>query len=65
MTWSHDGKKIAFLSERRGPANLYVLSLQKPPAPGYTERRFLGGTSVSIDWDDIHCAPSRPRPWRR
>ena len=32
VTWSHDGKKIAFLSERRGAANLYVLSLQKPAA---------------------------------
>ncbi len=55
VTWSHDGKKIAFLSERRGPANLFVLPLQKPAAPGVSERSsFFGSPSVSIDWDDIH-----------
>ncbi len=54
VTWSHDGKTIAFLSERRGPGNLFALSLQKPSAPGYTERPLFGGSSVSIDWEDIH-----------
>jgi tricorn protease len=53
VTWSHNGKHIAFLSDRRGAANLYVLPLQKPAAPGFTERS-LFGTSTSIDWEDIH-----------
>ncbi len=34
VTWSLDGKKIAFISERRGKNNLLVLNLQKPLAPG-------------------------------
>ncbi|HEY7330414.1 MAG TPA: S41 family peptidase [Gemmataceae bacterium] len=57
VTWSHDGKKIAFLSERReqGRQLPYVLPLQKPAAPNVNERSgFFGGSSVSIDWDDIH-----------
>ncbi len=58
VTWSHDGKSIGFLSDRRGEANLYVLPLQKPAAPGFTERS-LFGTSTTIDWEDIHlCAKS-------
>lgn len=52
VTWSQDGKKIAFLSERRGSANLYALSLQKPAVAGYTELPIL--SRLSIDWDDIH-----------
>jgi tricorn protease len=55
VTWSHDGKKLAFLSERRGPANLYALSLRKPAAPGYTEpKSLLRGSVLRIDWEDIH-----------
>ncbi len=58
ITWSTDGKKLAFLSERaerRGATLPYVLDLQKPAAPGYTEKApLLGGTSVSIDWEDVH-----------
>ncbi len=55
VTWSHNGKWIAFLSERRGSANLYVLPLQKPAAPGFSERgSILSGPSVAIDWEDIH-----------
>ncbi len=56
VTWSHDGKKIAFLSERRenGRQYPYVLSLQKPAAPNVNDRGFFSGSGVSIDWDDIH-----------
>jgi tricorn protease len=57
VTWSHGGKKIAFLSERRdsGRQYIYSLALQKPAAPGVTERTsFLGTPSVNIDWEDIH-----------
>lgn len=62
VTWSHDGKKIAFLSERRGPANLFVLPLQKPAAAGTHERSLFGGSSVSIDWDDIHLRAEAASP---
>jgi tricorn protease len=65
VTWSHDGKKIAFLSERRGSGNLFVLSLQKPPAEGYTEGSgFLSRSrvSVSIDWEDVHLRAQAVAP---
>jgi tricorn protease len=63
VTWSHDGKKIAFLSERSGPANLFVLPLQKPAASGVGDRGSLfGGSSVSIDWDDIHLRAQSVAP---
>jgi tricorn protease len=62
VTWSRDGKKIAFLSERRGSANLYALSLQKPAASGYKESSFLRGASVSIDWEDIHLRAESVAP---
>jgi tricorn protease len=62
VTWSRDGKKIAFLSERRGPANLYVLPLQKPAAPGYKESSLLRSSSVAIDWEDIHLRAEAAAP---
>jgi tricorn protease len=63
VTWSRDGKKLAFLSERRGPANLFVLPLQKPAAPGLNERSNLfGGSGVSIDWEDIHLRAEAVAP---
>jgi tricorn protease len=64
VTWNNDGKKIAFLSERRGSPRMYALSLQKPAAPGYTERPLFGGSSVAIDWEDIHlrAQPVAPVP---
>jgi tricorn protease len=55
VTWSADGRMIAFLSERRGPANLFVLPLQKPTAQGITERpASLFAPLVDFDWDDLH-----------
>jgi tricorn protease len=54
VTWSGDGKAICFLSERSGVGNLFVLPLQKPAAPSFTEKSLLGGSSVDIDYDDIH-----------
>jgi tricorn protease len=61
VTWSADGKKLAFRSERRGNANLYVLSLQKQMASGVSEKPPLipGMANVEFDWDDIHL---RARP---
>ena len=56
ITWSLDGKRIAFLSNRsRGDSALYALDLRKPAVPG-TDRPFLPGAApdVAIDWDDIH-----------
>src|SRR5262249_811234 len=62
VTWSRDGKKIAFLSERRGSANLYALPLQKPAAPGFKESTLLRGSSVAIDWEDIHLRAEAAAP---
>jgi tricorn protease len=50
VTWSQDGRKIAFLSDRRGPANVFVLSLHKPAAPGVSEST----STLTIDWEDLH-----------
>jgi tricorn protease len=47
VTWSRRGQRLAFLSERRGGQQMYVLELQKPPAP-----HTLPGPG--IDWEDIH-----------
>ncbi len=65
VTWSHDGKKIAFLSERRenGRQVPYVLPLQKPAAPGVNERSgIFSGSGVSIDWEDIHLRAEMAAP---
>ncbi|HVS34612.1 MAG TPA: S41 family peptidase [Gemmataceae bacterium] len=51
VSWSLDGKKIAFVGDRHGKNNLLVLNLQKPLAPGVTPPAMTG---VDIDWDDIH-----------
>jgi tricorn protease len=60
VTWSRDGKQIAFLSDRRGDANLYVLPLQKPAAPNFTDKSSSG--TVDIDWEDIHLRAHSPVP---
>jgi tricorn protease len=67
VTWSADGKKLAFLSERSERAGVtypYVMDLQKPAAPGYTERPALalGGPAVSIDWEDVHLRTRSAAP---
>jgi tricorn protease len=49
VTWSTTGNKLAFVSERRGPPQVYVLSLQKPAAPGAP-----APPAGAIDWDDVH-----------
>jgi tricorn protease len=55
VTWSANGKKIAFISERRGGPSLYAISLQKPAAPG-------APASSDIDWEDIHRRIEHPVP---
>jgi tricorn protease len=59
VTWSGDGKKICFLSERRGEPNLFVLPLQKPAVSNFTEK---SSSSVDIDWEDIHLRAYSPVP---
>ncbi len=61
VTWSTNGKKLAFISERRRGGglfvpSLYVLSLQKPAAAG------VSSSSTEIDWDDIHLRVEEPAP---
>jgi tricorn protease len=54
VTWSADGKYLAFLSNRRGNAEgLFVLPLQKPAAPGVPEKT-PASPAVEFDWDDLH-----------
>src|SRR5262249_9161129 len=55
VTWSHNGKKLAFISDRRRMPTLCVLSLQKPAAPA-------APSSSDIDWDDIHLRTETPVP---
>jgi tricorn protease len=55
ITWSQNGKKIAFLSERRNNQSLFVLSLQRPAVAG-------APSSDEIDWDDIHRRVEQPAP---
>lgn len=54
VTWSLDGKKLAFLSNRRNTGTLHVMSLLKPTAPGVAEKAPSSGTPLEIDWEDIH-----------
>jgi tricorn protease len=55
ITWSHNGKKLAFISERRRFVGMHVLSLQRPAEPG-------AAASTEIDWDDIHERVDQPAP---
>jgi tricorn protease len=56
VTWSKTGNKLAFISQRRRNLfSLFVLSLQKPAAPG-------AAVSRDIDWDDIHLRVEQPAP---
>ncbi len=65
VSWSRDGKRLAFLSDRRLAANLHVLDLEKPLAPGAEKPRSSSSWSwgsrppLAIDWDDLHL---RARP---
>jgi tricorn protease len=53
ITFSKDGKKMAFVSTRPELPSMYVLSMQKPAAPG-------AAASSDIDWDDIHLRVEQP-----
>jgi tricorn protease len=54
VTWSRTGNKLAFVSQRlQGSNSAYVLSLQKPTAPG----AFAG---KDIDWEGVHLRVKHP-----
>jgi tricorn protease len=56
VTWSRTGNRIGFISRRRGDGTTpYVLSLQKPLAPG-------AASSKEIDWDGIHLRANQATP---
>jgi len=48
-TWSSDGKRIAFVSERRNTPGLFVVEMQKPAANGK-----INLEPGIIDFDEIH-----------
>jgi tricorn protease len=47
VSWSTQGMKVAFISQRRRAYGMFVLSLQKPAVKG-------APASADIDWEDIH-----------
>jgi tricorn protease len=53
ITFSKDGKRMAFISARPDVPSLYVMSMQKPAAAG-------AASSSDIDWDDIHLRVDQP-----
>jgi tricorn protease len=53
ITWSANGQKLAFISQRRHNSSIFVLSLQKPAVAG-------APASKDIDWDDIHLRVVQP-----
>ncbi len=55
VSWSNNGQKLAFISQRRGAPSICVLSLQKPAVPG-------APASTDIDWEDIHLRVEQPAP---
>jgi tricorn protease len=55
ITWSNNGKFLAFLSERHQLPSIYVLPLQKPAVAG-------APSSSDIDWDDIHLRAVQAAP---
>lgn len=55
VTWSKDGKKLAFVSERRNGLWAHVVPMQRPAAPGATP-------STDPDFDDIHLRVERVAP---
>src|SRR5262249_59462099 len=55
VTWCANGKKLAFISQRRRGPGIFVLSLQKPAATGAPDTK-------DIDWDDIHLRAEQAAP---
>jgi tricorn protease len=55
VTWSSQGHKLSFLSQRDGQAGAYVLSLQRPSTTA-------AGASSDFDWDGVHLRVERAAP---
>jgi tricorn protease len=55
VTWCANGKKLSFISQRRRGSGIFVLSLQKPAAPG-------APATSDIDWEDIHLRADQSAP---
>jgi tricorn protease len=53
VSWSKDGKKLSFISQRPDSPSLYVMDMQKPSASG-------APSSSDIDWDDLHLRVQQP-----
>jgi tricorn protease len=55
VSWGNPAGKIAFVSRRRDVFSMYVMSLQKPAAPGSP-----AAPADAIDWEDVHLRVERP-----
>ncbi|HEY1860800.1 MAG TPA: S41 family peptidase, partial [Gemmataceae bacterium] len=55
ITWSNNGKKLAFIGERRRFTGMHVLPLQRPAEPGTP-------ATSAIDWEDIQERVEQPAP---
>jgi tricorn protease len=53
VSWSANGMKLAFISNRRQSTRMYVLDLQKPAVKG-------APSTHEIDWEDIHLRARAP-----
>jgi tricorn protease len=54
ITWSQDGTKLSFVSQRRQDLDVFVLNLQKPAAEGAPASK-----PGDIDFEDIHHRVTR------
>jgi len=63
VSWSQNGKQIAFLSERRDTGSLYVMDLEAPPpplsgakpaTPTFSPINWQARAPLTIDFEDIH-----------
>src|SRR5262249_5434430 len=55
VTWSANGKKLCFISQRRREFTMFTLALQKPAAPNVP-------AGNDIDWDEIHLRAEQVSP---
>jgi tricorn protease len=53
ITWSRDGKKLCFISQRPRVPGVFVMSMQKPAASG-------AASTSDIDFDDIQLRVEQP-----
>lgn len=53
MTFTKDGRRMAFISQRRNDLDVFVMNLQKPAKEGETP------SGSEIDFDDVHLRVER------